>query len=109
MATRISNDGLWRVSYGEVAGLSFDELKARQPEKFKAFLPGNPDPGDYKVVNFSPYKVHQRLVKKMRLGRFLLAADAAHCKSIPSRQISYSPWHLRTCTFLLQYATPSAV
>ncbi|KNG83644.1 hypothetical protein ANOM_008486, partial [Aspergillus nomiae NRRL 13137] len=78
MAARISNDGLWRVSYGEVAGLSFDELKARQPGKFKAFLPGNPDPEDYKIVNFSPYKVHQRLAKKMRVGRFLLAADAAH-------------------------------
>ncbi|OGM45636.1 hypothetical protein ABOM_006229 [Aspergillus bombycis] len=78
MAARISNDGLWRVSYGEVAGLSFDELKARQPAKFKAFLPGSPDPGDYRVANFSPYKVHQRLAKKMRVGRFLLAADAAH-------------------------------
>ncbi|KAJ5618598.1 hypothetical protein N7528_006709 [Penicillium herquei] len=78
MAARISNDGLWRVSYGEVPGLSFDELKARQPAKFKAFLPGHPDPTDYKMVNFSPYKIHQRLAKKMRVGRVLLAADAAH-------------------------------
>lgn len=80
MAARISNDGLWRVTYGELPGLSFDELKARQPMKFKTLLPGNPDPEDYKVVNFSPYKVHQRLSKKMRVGRFVLAADAAHCK-----------------------------
>ncbi|KAL3484344.1 hypothetical protein BJX62DRAFT_248526 [Aspergillus germanicus] len=78
MAARISNDGLWRVTYGEVGGLTFDELKARQPAKFKAFLPGNPDPEDYKIVNFSPYKVHQRLAQRMRVGRFLLAADAAH-------------------------------
>ncbi|KAJ5936860.1 hypothetical protein N7466_003310 [Penicillium verhagenii] len=78
MAARISDDGLWRVTYGEVPGLSFDELKARQPAKFKACLPGHPEPGDYKMVNFSPYKVHQRLAKKMRVGRFLLAADAAH-------------------------------
>jgi 2-polyprenyl-6-methoxyphenol hydroxylase-like FAD-dependent oxidoreductase len=83
MAARISNDGLWRVTYGELGGLTFDELKARQPAKFKSFLPGNPDPEDYKVVNFSPYKVHQRLAQRMRVGRFLLAADAAHCK-IPS-------------------------
>lgn len=78
MAARISNDGLWRVTYGELPGLSFDELKARQPEKFKAFLPGHPDPDAYEIVNFSPYKVHQRLAKQMRVGRFLLAADAAH-------------------------------
>ncbi|KAL2839387.1 hypothetical protein BJY01DRAFT_257740 [Aspergillus pseudoustus] len=78
MAARISKDGLWRVTYGEVGGLTVDELKARQPEKFKAFLPGNPDPEDYKIVNFSPYKVHQRLAHRMRVGKFLLAADAAH-------------------------------
>ncbi|OJI91472.1 hypothetical protein ASPTUDRAFT_38497 [Aspergillus tubingensis CBS 134.48] len=78
MAARISNDGLWRVTYGEVGGLSVEELQARQPAKFKAFLPGHPEPSNYKIVNFSPYKVHQRLAKKMRVGRFLLAADAAH-------------------------------
>lgn len=90
MAARISNDGLWRVTYGEVAGLSFDELKARQPSKFKAMLPGHPNPENYKIVNFSPYKVHQRLAAKMRVGRFLLAADAAHCKYCPGHPISKS-------------------
>jgi hypothetical protein len=89
MAARISNDGLWRVTYGELPGLTFDELKVRQPEKFKKMLPGHPDPDDYKMINFSPYKVHQRLAKQMRVGRFLLAADAAHCK-----------WH---CSFLQAY------
>ncbi|KAK6004307.1 hypothetical protein QM012_008169 [Aureobasidium pullulans] len=78
MAARISNDGLWRVSYGEVAGLSHEEILARQPEKFKHILPGKPGPGDYRLVNISPYRVHQRLARKMRVGRFLLAADAAH-------------------------------
>ncbi|KAG7284303.1 hypothetical protein NEMBOFW57_010675 [Staphylotrichum longicolle] len=78
MVARIQADGLCRVTYGEKAGLSYDELKARQPEKFQAFLPGNPTPDQYKLVNFSPYKVHQRCVDKMRVGRFLLAADAAH-------------------------------
>jgi hypothetical protein len=33
------------------------------------------------MVNFSPYKIHQRLAESMRNGRFLLAADAAHCMS----------------------------
>ncbi|KAK0648328.1 hypothetical protein B0T16DRAFT_408029 [Cercophora newfieldiana] len=77
MVAKIQADGLYRVTYGEQSGLTYDELKARQPEKFRAFLPGNPTPDQYKLVNFSPYKVHQRCVK-MREGRFLLAADAAH-------------------------------
>ncbi|KAK4040452.1 hypothetical protein C8A01DRAFT_15696 [Parachaetomium inaequale] len=78
MVARIQTDGLCRVTYGEVGGLSYEELKERQPGKFKAFLPGNPTPDKYEMVNFSPYKVHQRCVDKMRVGRFLLAADAAH-------------------------------
>ena len=78
MVARITEDGMYRVTYGEIGGLTFDELKARQPEKFRAFLPGNPTPDKYRLVNFSPYKVHQRCVSRMRVGRFLLAADAAH-------------------------------
>ncbi|KAJ4389345.1 hypothetical protein N0V93_006812 [Gnomoniopsis smithogilvyi] len=78
MAAKISHDGLWRISYGELPGLSNEELIARQPMKFEAMLPGNPKPGDYKVVSISPYKVHQRCVEAMAKGRVALAADAAH-------------------------------
>ena len=78
MVARISNDGLWRVTYGEIPGLTKEELAERLPGKFKAMFPGHPDPEEYRVVNFSPYKVHQRLAEKLRVGRFLLAADAAH-------------------------------
>ncbi|KAK5659397.1 hypothetical protein OQA88_1490 [Cercophora sp. LCS_1] len=78
MVAKIQEDGLYRVTYGEKGGLTYDELKERQPAKFQAFLPGNPTPDKYKLVAFSPYKVHQRCVEKMRVGRFLLAADAAH-------------------------------
>jgi hypothetical protein len=78
MASRISNDGLWRVTYGEPNGFTRDELIARQPSKFETMLPGNPKPSDYTLANISPYKVHQRLAESMRVGRFLLAADAAH-------------------------------
>jgi hypothetical protein len=78
MVARIQTDGLCRVTYGEVGGLSYEELKERQPGKFQAFLPGNPTTDKYELVNFSPYRVHQRCVDKMRVGRFLLAADAAH-------------------------------
>lgn len=78
MAARISKDGLWRVTYGEIPGLSREQLLERQPKKFEQMLPGHPKPEEYKVVNISPYKVHQRLAEKMRVGRVLLAADAAH-------------------------------
>ncbi|OCL10233.1 FAD/NAD(P)-binding domain-containing protein [Glonium stellatum] len=78
MAARITKDGLWRVSYGELPGLSREELIARQPWKFETMLPGNPKPHEYKLIGISPYRIHQRLAEKMRVGRFLLAADAAH-------------------------------
>lgn len=34
MAAKITKDGLWRVTYGEVTGLSEQELIDRQPSKF---------------------------------------------------------------------------
>lgn len=78
MIAQISNDGLTRVTYGEDGGLTYDEMRVRQPEKYKAFVPGSPEPEEYKIVNFSPYKIHQRLAEHLRVGRILLAADAAH-------------------------------
>lgn len=78
MAARISEDGMWRITYGELPGLTNEQLKERQPMKFEQFLPGHPKPEQYKVVNFSPYRMHQRLAPRMRVGRIMLAADAAH-------------------------------
>lgn len=75
MAAKITKDGMWRLTYGEISGLSMEELRARHPEKMKKILPG---PDDWRLTNFSPYKVHQRLAPRMRVGRFCLAADAAH-------------------------------
>ncbi|KAM5360111.1 hypothetical protein ACJZ2D_013970 [Fusarium nematophilum] len=78
MIAKIQPDGLLRISYGEVPGLSREEYIARQPMKFKAILPGNPDPDSFRLVSISPYKVHQRLARSLRVGKILLAADAAH-------------------------------
>lgn len=78
MIAQLSNDGLLRITYGEELGLSYEEMRARLPWKFKQFVPGAPEPDEYEVVNFSPYKIHQRCAEKLRKGRFLLAADAAH-------------------------------
>lgn len=78
MAARITKDGLWRVTYGDEWGLSNEEYLARQPARYEKILPGHPKPGDYKLVSASPYKLHQRCADSFRVGRFLLAADAAH-------------------------------
>lgn len=82
MAARISphrgKEALWRITYGELPGLTRDELLARQPEKFRKLLPGHPEPDAYEIVNFSPYKIHQRCAPSLRVGRVVLAADAAH-------------------------------
>lgn len=71
-------DDIWRIAYGETPDLTEEELLARQPDKFSLLLPGNPRPGDYKILSINPYRTHQRLVDSMRKGRLLLAADAAH-------------------------------
>lgn len=46
--------------------------------KFEKMLPGHPKPDQYRVLNKSPYRVHQRCVESMRIHRVILAADAAH-------------------------------
>lgn len=78
MAAKITKDGLYRITYGETPGLSVEEYRERQPWKFEKILPGNPKPGDYNMVAWAPYKMHQRCAPKFRVGRVLLAADAAH-------------------------------
>ncbi|KAF2841197.1 FAD/NAD(P)-binding domain-containing protein [Patellaria atrata CBS 101060] len=78
MAARITRDGLWRVSFGVDRLLDLDEVKEIQPKKYEVMLPGNPKPNDYKLVSLYPYRIHQRCAEKFRVGRVLLAADAAH-------------------------------
>ncbi|KAF4917623.1 FAD-dependent monooxygenase terC [Colletotrichum viniferum] len=78
MAARISIDGLWRVTYGEVPGLTKVEYLERQAWKFEVLLPGNPKADEWRCVNFSPYRIHQRLAPSLRQGKILLAGDAAH-------------------------------
>lgn len=75
---QIDKTGLWRVCYGEDPNISEEEVRARQPERFKRMLPGNPDPSSYRVDMCTPYRVHQRAASSFRKGRVLLAGDAAH-------------------------------
>lgn len=78
MAAKITQDGLWRVSYGEPADMPFEQVRNRQPWKYETMLPGKPKPGEYRLTNINPYRIHQRCAEKLRVGRVCLAADAAH-------------------------------
>lgn len=59
-----------------------DEETLRRPEALQArlrrFLPTG---GDYDIVGSNLYTVHQRVAKKFRGGRAILAGDAAHVNS----------------------------
>lgn len=79
LIAKINRTGLWRVAYGELENLTYEQLQERVPMKFEALFPG-PRPLEYKVEMFSPYRIHQRCAATFRKGRVLLAGDAAHCK-----------------------------
>ena len=80
LAAKINSNGLWRIAYGEEPGLPLDQpsLEARVKEKLQIILPGRPTPDQFRLDAVSPYGIHQRLAEHMRVGRVLLAADAAH-------------------------------
>jgi len=73
---RLGRDDLWRLTYGEDAELDEASILERLPERFAAILPDPSVP--YRIDNFSPYRVHQRCAPSFRVGRVLLAGDAAH-------------------------------
>lgn len=70
--------GLWRVTYGDVDGLSNEEYEKRRETAFEKLLPGHPKPSQYKITETDHFRTHNRCVESMRVGRVLLAGDAAH-------------------------------
>ncbi|KAK5144331.1 hypothetical protein LTR32_003730 [Rachicladosporium monterosium] len=79
LIARRGHGGLWRVTYGDpVPGLTDEEYLARRPWHFKAMLPGHPDPDQYRIEHTNIYNIHNRCVDSFKVGRILLAADAAH-------------------------------
>jgi 2-polyprenyl-6-methoxyphenol hydroxylase-like FAD-dependent oxidoreductase len=72
---KIDQTGLWRCTYREEPGLSEDEVRARTPERYALFHPDLPAVTPERI---SPYRVHNRCVENMRIGRVLMAGDAAH-------------------------------
>lgn len=75
VVARLGKENIWRCTFGEDASLPEDEVLRRIPERYAAILPG---PDQYEIVAASPYRVHERCVPSMRVGRVLLAGDAAH-------------------------------
>ena len=73
---RLGRENLWRLTYGEDASLPEETILERLPARFEEILPDASLP--YRIDNFSPYRVHQRCASRFRVGRVLLAGDAAH-------------------------------
>lgn len=75
IVVRIDSADLWRYTYSEDASLPVESTLERLPARLASALPG---PGDYQLVDYSPYRMHQRAAESFRSGRVLLAGDAAH-------------------------------
>jgi 3-(3-hydroxy-phenyl)propionate hydroxylase len=72
---KINDDNLWRVTYSEDLCLPEKTISERVGEHLRAIIPGG---GPYELERFAGYRLHQRSVERMRIGRALLAGDAAH-------------------------------
>lgn len=71
---RIDKSNLWRYTFRESEQLPLEGLEERIHQQYEKGLYG----GSYELVQFAPYRMHQRCVDNFRVGRVLLAGDAAH-------------------------------
>ncbi len=71
----LDDNNLWRVTYGEDPEISDEEALRRIPDHLARILPGS---GRYELAAASPYRLHERTCDRYRVGRVLLAGDAAH-------------------------------
>ncbi len=72
---QIDQSGLWRCTYREEPGMAEEEVRRRLPDRYALFAPGLAAQAPEAV---SPYRVHNRCAERFRVGRVLLAGDAAH-------------------------------
>lgn len=72
---KIDDSDLWRCTYCEDASLPEASVLERMPGFFRSILGAG---GEYGLVQYSPYRMHQRAAERFRAGRVLLAGDAAH-------------------------------
>ena len=76
VAARLGLDNMWRLTYAEDASLDLAEAVRRVPEHYALLLPDPSIPAE--LIAASPYRVHERCAPTFRVGRALLAGDAAH-------------------------------
>jgi 3-(3-hydroxy-phenyl)propionate hydroxylase len=70
----------WRVHFPTES--EEDEAELQRPDVLQARLQGfQPKAGDYDICGSNLYTVHQRVAKKFRGGRAILAGDSAHVNS----------------------------
>jgi 2-polyprenyl-6-methoxyphenol hydroxylase-like FAD-dependent oxidoreductase len=75
VVAQLDSAGLWRLTYHESGEHPLETYLERLPAKFAGFIPeGVP----YRIHSSSPYVIHQRCASRLRVGRVLLAGDAAH-------------------------------
>jgi 3-(3-hydroxy-phenyl)propionate hydroxylase/6-hydroxy-3-succinoylpyridine 3-monooxygenase len=72
---KLDETNLHRCTFSEDASLPETGIVERIRAYFDAVLPGDKQ---YELVQYSPYRMHQRTVSSMRVGRVVLAGDAAH-------------------------------
>jgi len=87
---RITESGLWRVSYGVSNALSEEEVRKGADEKIRAMLPDGGRSG-FEVKRVASYKANQLCVDKFWRGRVGLCGDAAHCKCFPNYSTYQKP------------------
>jgi 2-polyprenyl-6-methoxyphenol hydroxylase-like FAD-dependent oxidoreductase len=75
VCARLGRDALWRVTYGEDAQLDEATVGDRIDQHYQGIFSGI---HGYRIDRFSPYRVHERCAPAFRVGRALLAGDAAH-------------------------------
>lgn len=75
VVVKINNDGLWRCTFGEDASLPEADVAQRVPEHYAHLMP---DQGSYEIEAVAPFRVHERCADRFRVGRVLMAGDAAH-------------------------------
>jgi 3-(3-hydroxy-phenyl)propionate hydroxylase/6-hydroxy-3-succinoylpyridine 3-monooxygenase len=71
----LNDEGLWRCTYMEDARLPEETFLERLPQMYRTILPAE---SAYRLERASPYRMHQRSAQRYRVGRVVLAGDAAH-------------------------------
>lgn len=72
---KLDDRGLWRCTFMEDADLPVENFADRIEAAYRDVLPFA---GPYRIERAAPYRMHQRAAARFRVGRVLLAGDAAH-------------------------------